>query len=144
MIMQELCKWIAWCVTNGIELIFQSLRKSIIQRKTLKFLAFSTVCCTSYFLLMWWINVQKLTNLNLVLRTTITTPVKPQISKFTADKSCQVGLTCHGGSTRERLLSESSRSYMLAFRLYVWSCRRNFPRTNWTKFKAWQICSKCR
>ena len=47
------------------------------------------------------------------------TPVKPQISKFKAEKSCQVGLTCHGGSTHERLLSESSRSYMLTFRLKV-------------------------
>ena len=37
------------------------------------------------------INVQKLTSLNLVLRTTIMTPVKPQISKFKAEKSCQVG-----------------------------------------------------
>ena len=29
--------------------------------------------------------------LNLVLRTTKMTPVKPQISKFKAEKSCQVG-----------------------------------------------------
>ena len=53
-------------------------------------------------------NVQKLTSLNLVLRTTIMTPVKPQISKFKAEKSCQVGfkfLTCYDGSTHERLLS---------------------------------------
>ena len=37
---------------------------------------------------------------NLVLRTTKMTPVKPQISKFKAEKSCQVAkwvLTCHGG-----------------------------------------------
>ena len=32
-------------------------------------------------------------------------------------------LTCYGGSTRERLLSESSRSDTLAIRLYVISCR---------------------
>ena len=74
------------------------------------------------------INVQKLTSLNLVLRTTKMTPVKPQISKFKAEKSCQVGLTCDGGSTHERLLSESSRSYMLAFRLYVISCRSKLPK----------------
>jgi hypothetical protein len=43
------------------------------------------------------------------------TYVKPQISKFKANKSSQVALTCYGGSTHERLLSESSRSYMLAF-----------------------------
>jgi hypothetical protein len=36
-------------------------------------------------------NVQKLTSLNLMLRTTIMTPVNPQISKFQAGKSCQVG-----------------------------------------------------
>ena len=52
-----------------------------------------------------------------MLRTTKLTPVKLQISKFKAEKSCQVGLTCYGGSTRERLLSESSRSYMLAYYL---------------------------
>ena len=45
----------------------------------------------------------------LVLRTTIMTPVKPQISKFQADKIfAKWALTCYGGSTRERLLSESS------------------------------------
>ena len=31
------------------------------------------------------------TSLNLALRRTIMTPVKPQISKFKAEKSCQVG-----------------------------------------------------
>ena len=59
------------------------------------------------------------------------TPVKPQISKFKADKSYEVGfkhLTCYGGSSHERLLSESSRSYMLAFRLYVISCRTKLPK----------------
>ena len=35
--------------------------------------------------------IKKLTSLNLVLRTTKMTPVKPQISKFKAEKSCQVG-----------------------------------------------------
>jgi hypothetical protein len=46
------------------------------------------------------------------------TPVKPQISKFKADKclaKCALtwaltwALTCYGGFTHERLLSESSR-----------------------------------
>ena len=40
----------------------------------------------------------------------------------------QWALTCYGGSTRERLLSESSRSYMLAFRLYVMSCKATLPK----------------
>jgi hypothetical protein len=39
-----------------------------------------------------YINVKKLTSLNLVLRTTITTPVKPQISKLKADKILPSGL----------------------------------------------------
>ena len=65
------------------------------------------------------INVQKLTSLNLVLRTTKTTPVKPQISKFKAEKSFKWALTCDGGSPHERLLSESSHSYMLAYHLSV-------------------------
>jgi hypothetical protein len=34
------------------------------------------------------IDAQKLTSLNLVLRATNMTPVKPQISKFQAEKSC--------------------------------------------------------
>jgi hypothetical protein len=37
------------------------------------------------------INVLKLTSLNLMFRTTIMTHVKPQIKKFQAEKSCQVG-----------------------------------------------------
>jgi hypothetical protein len=37
------------------------------------------------------IDVQQLTSLNLVLRTTIMTPVKPQISKFKAEKHFQKG-----------------------------------------------------
>jgi hypothetical protein len=40
------------------------------------------------------------------------TPVKPQISKFKAEKSAKWALTCYGGSTHERLLS---CSHMLAF-----------------------------
>jgi hypothetical protein len=36
-------------------------------------------------------NLQKLTSLNLLLSTTVMTPVKPQISAFKSDKSCQVG-----------------------------------------------------
>ena len=48
------------------------------------------------------------------------TPVKPQISKFQADKIfAKWALTCYGGSTRERLLSESSRPYMLAYYLFL-------------------------
>jgi hypothetical protein len=59
---------------------------------------------------------EKLTSLKLVLRTTIMTPVKPQISKFKADKCpAKWALTCYGGFTHERLLSESSRPYMLAY-----------------------------
>ena len=62
----------------------------------------------------------------LVLRTTIMTPVKPQISKFQADKIfAKWALTCYGGSTRQRLLSELSRPYMLAYNLsaYIrWLC----------------------
>jgi hypothetical protein len=70
------------------------------------------------------INAQKLISVNLVSRTTIVmTPVKPQISKFQAEKSCHVALTCHSGSTHERLLSEWSRSYLLACRIYVIACR---------------------
>jgi hypothetical protein len=37
-------------------------------------------------------------------------------------------LTCYGGSTRERLLSESSRSYMLAFRVYAISFQSKSPK----------------
>jgi hypothetical protein len=37
------------------------------------------------------INVHELTSLNLVLRTTIMTPIKLQISKFQPEKSCHVG-----------------------------------------------------
>jgi hypothetical protein len=37
------------------------------------------------------LHVKKLTSLNLVLRATIMTPAKPQISKLQAEKSCQVG-----------------------------------------------------
>jgi hypothetical protein len=47
-------------------------------------------------------------------------PVKPQISKFQADKILPSGkwaLTCYGGSIHERLLSESSRRYVLAYYL---------------------------
>jgi hypothetical protein len=40
-------------------------------------------------LLLTYMNVLKLTSFNLVLRTTIM--VKPQISKFQAEKCCQVG-----------------------------------------------------
>jgi hypothetical protein len=44
------------------------------------------------------------------------TPVKPQISKFKADQClAKWALTCYGGFTHERLLSESSRPYLLAY-----------------------------
>ena len=56
------------------------------------------------------------------------TPVKPQVSKFKAEKSSKCALACYDGSTHERLLSESGRSYMLAFRLYVMSCRAKLPK----------------
>jgi hypothetical protein len=47
------------------------------------------------------------------------TPVKPQISKFKADKCiAKWALTCYGGFTQERLLSESSRPYMFAYYLF--------------------------
>ena len=46
-------------------------------------------------------------------------PVKPQMSKFKDKKFAKWALAGHGGSTHERLLSESSRSYMLKFRLKV-------------------------
>jgi hypothetical protein len=46
------------------------------------------------------------------------TPVKPQISKFQAEKNlAKWALTCYGGSTHKRLLSESSRPYILAYYL---------------------------
>jgi hypothetical protein len=62
------------------------------------------------------------------------TPVKPQISKFKGRRNlANRALTCYGGSTHERLLSESSRPYMLAYYLSalvvhvfsVMSCREN-------------------
>ena len=40
----------------------------------------------------------------------------------------KLALTCYDGSTHERLLSESGRSYMLAFRLYVMSCKATLPK----------------
>jgi hypothetical protein len=55
-----------------------------------------------------------------VFRTTIITPVKPQISKFQAEKNLVMwALTCCGGSTHEHFLSESSRPYMLAYCLFL-------------------------
>jgi hypothetical protein len=45
------------------------------------------------------------------------TPVKPLISKYQADKILPSG---YGGSTHERLLSESSRPYMLAYNLILY------------------------
>jgi hypothetical protein len=67
------------------------------------------------------INFKKLTSLKLVLRKTIMMPVKPQISKFQADKNlAKWASTCYGGSTHERLLSESSHPYMLAYYLFLY------------------------
>jgi hypothetical protein len=52
--------------------------------------------------------------------TTILTPFKTvKNQNFRARNLAKWALTCYGGSTRERLLSESSRSYMLAFRVYA-------------------------
>jgi hypothetical protein len=46
------------------------------------------------------------------------TPVKPQISKLQDDKILSSwALTCYGCSIHKRLLSESSRPYMLAYYL---------------------------
>ena len=42
------------------------------------------------------------------------TPEKPQMSKFQTEKSCQVSFNVQRRSTHERLVSESSRPYMLA------------------------------
>ena len=50
------------------------------------------VCSGKSSYSLWIINVPKLTSLNVMLRTTIMTPVKPQISKFKAEKFCQNGL----------------------------------------------------
>jgi hypothetical protein len=44
---------------------------------------------------------------------------KPQVSKLRPKNLAKWALTCYGGSTHERLLSESSRSYMLEFRMYA-------------------------
>jgi hypothetical protein len=54
------------------------------------------------------------------------TPVKPQISKGRQNLA-KWALTCYGGSTHERVLSESSRPYMLAYYLLLYVlllCRR--------------------
>ena len=76
------------------------------------------------------------------------TPVKTQISKFHAQKYCQLGaLTCYGGSTHERLLSKSSRSYMLAYYLSVFillapvlsTFRTDQPRFKFSLNSPWAI-----
>jgi hypothetical protein len=53
------------------------------------------------------------------------TPVKPQISKFKADKILPSGLqrVMAARSTHERLLSGSSRPYMLAYYLFLYVLR---------------------
>jgi hypothetical protein len=63
-----------------------STAKTVPERKGNQPLAFGL-----YFILMKN-NVKQLTSLKLVLRTTIMTPVKPQISKFKADKILPNGL----------------------------------------------------
>jgi hypothetical protein len=68
------------------------------------------------------INVQKVNSLSLVVRMTIMTPVKLQISQFHAEKSCQVS-----GSIHERLLCDSSRSYTIVFRIYAISFQSKSP-----------------
>jgi hypothetical protein len=45
--------------------------------------------------------------------------VKPKISNFKVEKSCQVNFNMLRRFYHERLLSESSHSYMLAFRMYA-------------------------
>jgi hypothetical protein len=51
---------------------------------------------------------------------TITMSVKPQISKLQTEKSCKVGFNVlRRFYYSERLLSESSRLDMLAFRMYI-------------------------
>jgi hypothetical protein len=42
------------------------------------------------FIVIVIINIQELTSSNLVLRTTVVTPVNPQKSKFKTEQSCQV------------------------------------------------------
>jgi hypothetical protein len=72
-------------------------------------------CCTS----LAWVGLTATSGGNPVFN-----PVfKTEKSKFQAEKSCQVGFNVffYGGSTHERLLSESSRSYTLAF-LSVFVC----------------------
>jgi hypothetical protein len=46
------------------------------------------------------------------------TPVKPQISG--RQNLAKWASTCYGGSTHERLLSESSRPYVLAYYLFLY------------------------
>jgi hypothetical protein len=66
------------------------------------------------------VNVKKLTSLKLVLRTTIMTPVKPQISKFQADKILLSWLQRVMAALLMSVLSESSRPYMLAYYLFLY------------------------
>jgi hypothetical protein len=48
------------------------------------------------------------------------TPVKPQLSRLKAEKSCQVGFTIlYTALSSRAFVSESSRSYMLAYRMSV-------------------------
>jgi hypothetical protein len=56
-----------------------------------------------------------------MLRTTIMTPVKqPNIKISGRQNLAKQALTCYGGSTHQRLLSEISRPYMLAYDLFLY------------------------
>jgi hypothetical protein len=55
------------------------------------------------------------------------TLVKVQIPKFQAEKFCLFGFSVFGGSAHERLLNESRRLYMLAFRIYIIPCQSKSP-----------------
>jgi hypothetical protein len=54
------------------------------------------------------------------------TPVKPQIKNI-SDREVKWTSTCYGGSSHELLLSESSRSYMLALLMYAIFSRSKLP-----------------
>ena len=63
---------------------------------------------------------KKLTSLSLALRTTKNDACKTANIKISGRQNlAKWALTCYGGSTRERLLSESSRPYMLAYYLFL-------------------------
>ena len=76
------------------------------------------------------------------------TPVKPQISKFKSENQiAKLALTCYDGSTHERLLSESSHSYMSAYYQYLFvlvatvlsTFRTDQPRFEFSPNSPWAI-----